>query len=146
MAAQNPFGDFNFLLEIDGVPAAGFGEVSGIGATVDPIDYHAGDDPPGAGRIAGPGKSVAVTLKRGMADPAVFGPWFGTAAAGGPPPETECRTVTIRFRNAASADAAAWELRRAWVRGILHAGGNAPGSAAAIETLELCAVSVELLP
>lgn len=43
MADGYPRAKFRFKLEIDGLEAGGFSEVSGFDATIEPIEYREGD-------------------------------------------------------------------------------------------------------
>ena len=38
----DPYRNFNFLVEIDGITQAGFSDCTGIGASTDPIEYREG--------------------------------------------------------------------------------------------------------
>lgn len=40
-----PYRNFRFCLEIDGLDAGSFSEVSGFDASIDVVEYRAGDDP-----------------------------------------------------------------------------------------------------
>ncbi len=41
---KHPYRNFRFRLEIDGLEAGGFAEVSGFDTSVDVIEYREGDD------------------------------------------------------------------------------------------------------
>ena len=41
---QDPYGNFNFLVEIDGITRAGFHEASGFDSTIDVINHREGGD------------------------------------------------------------------------------------------------------
>ena len=45
MPSNVPHGNFNFRVEIDGITVAEFSEVSGLGASIDVIEYRTGGDP-----------------------------------------------------------------------------------------------------
>ena len=40
----DPYRNFNFLVEIDGITQAGFSDCSGFGASTDPIEYREGGE------------------------------------------------------------------------------------------------------
>ena len=46
----DPYANFNFLVEIDGIAKAAFEEVSGLSAEVDVIEYREGSDKAGTVR------------------------------------------------------------------------------------------------
>ena len=39
---KDPYRNFNFVVEIDGITQAGFSDCSGFGASTDPIEYREG--------------------------------------------------------------------------------------------------------
>jgi phage tail-like protein len=85
MAAQriDPFTNFNFLVEIDGVIAAGFSEVSGLAAEVNVIEYREGNDPVLAVRkLPGLRHFSNITLKRGFTKDLSLWNWFNTVLKG----------------------------------------------------------------
>jgi phage tail-like protein len=63
---NDPFGAFNFLVEIDGVMKGSFSEVSGLDAEIDPIEYRTGDEDITVRKIPGLRKYSNITLKRGL--------------------------------------------------------------------------------
>ena len=40
----DPYRNFNFIVEIDGITQAGFQDCSGFGANTDPIEYREGNE------------------------------------------------------------------------------------------------------
>jgi phage tail-like protein len=50
MARIDPYGQFNFLVEIDGVIQAGFSEVSGLSTDTNIIEYREGNEQQGTAR------------------------------------------------------------------------------------------------
>src|SRR5258707_13909858 len=62
-----PYGAFNFLVEIDGVTQASFMEVSGFEVEVDVIDYRTGDAKTlGVRKLPGLVKYGNIVMKRGI--------------------------------------------------------------------------------
>src|SRR5258705_11927977 len=64
----DPYGGYNFLVEIDGITQAGFQEVSGLDSSTDPVDYREGNDPNHVRKLPGLNKYSPITLKRGITD------------------------------------------------------------------------------
>ena len=63
----NPYGAYNFLVEIDSVVSAGFSEVEGLGMEILYTEYRNGNDPVNNVRkLAGLRKFSNITLKRGI--------------------------------------------------------------------------------
>ena len=57
----DPFRNFNFLVEIDGITQAGFSDCTGFGASNDPIEYREGGDNTTNRKLPGPTKYPNIT-------------------------------------------------------------------------------------
>ena len=63
---EDPYQQFNFKIEIDGMDRAGFTECSGLTTDTDAIDYREGSDPTlNVRKLGGLRKYTNITLKRG---------------------------------------------------------------------------------
>src|SRR5438105_13542113 len=82
MARHDPLGNFRFRLEIDGVHAAGFSEVSIGPTTTEAIDYREGTDPAHVRKLPGLTKYGNVTLKRGVTASLDLFNWHRQVASG----------------------------------------------------------------
>jgi len=84
MATQrnDPYANFNFLVEIDGVITAGFSEVSGLTADTNVIEYREGDDPIHVRKLPGLIHFSNITLKRGITKDLSLWNWFNTVLKG----------------------------------------------------------------
>src|SRR5688572_32187033 len=65
-ARNDPFKNFNFLVEIDGITQAGFSECSGLRLEIDVIEYREGGDLSSVRKLPGLSKVGDITLKRGI--------------------------------------------------------------------------------
>ena len=63
---NDPYGQFNFLVEIDGITQAGFQEVSGLDTSTPAVDYREGTDPPHQRKLPGLNAFTPITLKSGV--------------------------------------------------------------------------------
>jgi phage tail-like protein len=72
---KDPYKNFLFLVEIDGVTQGGFSEVTGFDSTTDAIDYRTGDEVQGFQKLPGLTKYGDVTLKWGMTDSSELWEW-----------------------------------------------------------------------
>lgn len=63
---NDPYRTFNFLVEIDGVTAAGFSECSGLSTETEVIEYREGSDRGGVRKLSGLTKYSNIVLKRGI--------------------------------------------------------------------------------
>lgn len=134
MAEGYPRAKFRFKLEIDGLAAGGFSEVSGFDATIDPIEYREGDMATETPlKVAGLRKYGNITLKKGIITGQVLYDWIakGLTAA------VERKTVTISLLDEAQAVVASWQVINAWPTKYTAPDFNATSNEIAIETLEL---------
>ena len=107
---DNPYGAFNFLVEIDGSAIAGFSEVSGLGMEIVYADYRNGNDKVNAVRkIPGLNKNSDVTLKRGIVGSTELFQWLKQVANGTPTP----RDLAIILLDEAHQPVLTWNLHRA---------------------------------
>ena len=81
-ARVDPYRNFNFLVEIDGITQAGFSDVTGFDITVEPIEYREGGQVTSARKIPGMAKYGNITLKRGITDSAELYEWLRQVATG----------------------------------------------------------------
>jgi phage tail-like protein len=137
---DNPYSNFNFVVEFDGVEVAAFSEVSGLDSENTPIEYREGGEATNAPRkFPGIEKYANVTLKRGITGTTTLWQWrkdvrdSSTLA----PPYKE---VTIKLLNEnadRSKPAMTFKLHRAWPTKITGPSLNAKGNDFAVEQLDL---------
>lgn len=139
---DNPYGAFNFLVEIDGVASAGFSEVSGLASEISLIKYRNGNDKVNSVRkLPGLIKSGDVTLKRGVAGDTALFEWLRATAQGTGDYE---RNVAIVLLDEARQPVLRWILRRAWPMKWEGPTLNASGNEIAIESLTLACDGIEI--
>lgn len=131
--AGYPHGKFRYKVEIDGLDAGGFSEVSGFDASIDVIEYREGDMVQTPMKIPGLKKYGNITLKQGLADSMVLYEWL-TAGVNG---AVDRKTITITLLDEEEAPAASWQVINAWPTKYTAPDFNATSSEIAIETLEI---------
>lgn len=131
--SKHPYRNFRFRLEIDGLEAGGFSDVTGFDATMDVIEYREGDDVITPRKLPGLIKYGNVTLKWGTSDSMVLYEWLNDIAEG----TVERKTVTITSIDEAGDDAASWQLINSWPVKYTAPDFNASGSEVAFESMEL---------
>lgn len=136
----DPYGAFNFIVEIDGVAAGGFREVSGLESSVDVIEYRNGSDDTTVRKLPGLKKYSNVVLKRGLSNDHALWNWYQTILQG----QVDRRSMVVVVLNEAREPAVRFELRNAWPCRWSGPDLDAGRSAVAIETLEICHEGVEL--
>ena len=101
--AGYPQAKFRYKVEIDGLEAGGFSEVTGFDATIEAIEYREGDmtaETPM--KIPGLKKYGNITLKQGVTDSRVLFDWITTGINGA----IERKTLTITLLNETQSPAA----------------------------------------
>lgn len=131
---KDPFGRFNFLLEIDGVTAAGFSEVSGLANETEVIEYREGGDKVNAPRkLPGLTKYSNLVLKRGVtADPSLWN-WRKTVIDGA----VERRNGAIILLDESRTEIVRWNFFNGWPCKWEGPALKAKSNEVAIETLEI---------
>ncbi len=128
-----PHGKFRYKVEIDGLDAGGFSEVTGFDASIDVMEYREGDMVQTPMKIPGLKKYGNITLKQGLADSMVLYEWMTSGVNG----EVDRKTITITLLDDEEAPAASWQVINAWPMHYTAPDFNATSSKVAIETLEI---------
>lgn len=136
---NDPLGQFNFMLEIDGITIAGFTEVSGITAESEVIEYREGTDP-AKRKLPGIRMYGNVTLKRGCTVTDELFRWRKSTEDG----QTERKSCAVILLDEARTPALRWLLSETWVAKYEGPAFNSTTSEAAIEALELACERVEM--
>ena len=131
--ADYPYANFRYMVEIDGLEAGGFSEVSGFDASIDVIEYREGDMVDTPSKMPGLKKYGNITLKQGVTDSTVMYDWIMLGVEG----EVERKTLTITLLDATGAATASWQVINAWPTRYQAPDFNASASEVAIETLEI---------
>jgi phage tail-like protein len=131
---DNPYSNFNFIVEIDGKNSGEFLECSGLGSEVQSVDYRGGSDSSSTLRkVTGVTKFVPVTLKRGLTNDTALWEWHKNVVDG----LADQRDVTVTLLDEARKPVIKWVLRRAvplkWIGPTL----NAKSNEVAVESVEL---------
>ncbi|MCK6561674.1 phage tail protein [candidate division KSB1 bacterium] len=134
MARNDPYRNFRFRLEIDGIDQAGFSEASGFDITVDPIDYREGADPTHVRKLPGLTKFGNVTLKWGVTDSMALHDWHRQIVNG----DIQRKNLAIVVQGEDGSDKARWNIVEGWPTKYTPTTLNAKGNEVAIETLEIC--------
>jgi phage tail-like protein len=107
---NDPYGAFNFLVEIDGSTVAGFSEVDGLGMEIIYTDYRNGNDKANSPRkLMGLRKFTNITLKRGITGSTELFNWLKQAAEGG----ASARNIAIILLDQARQPVLTWKVHRA---------------------------------
>lgn len=138
---NDPYGAFNFLVEIDGIAAGAFSEVSGLESTVEVIEYRNGSDDITVRKLPGLKKHANIVLKRGFTNDHSLWDWYKATLDG----RVERRSMMITVLNEAREPALRFAVRNAWPCSWSGPDLDAGKSTVAIETLEICHEGIEFV-
>jgi phage tail-like protein len=139
---DDPYQQFNFLVEIDGVARAGFTECSGLTTDTDAIDYREGADKAlNVRKLSGLRKYTNIVLKRGYTRDKSLWDWRKKVING----FTERRSADIILLDEARNEVLRWRIRDAWISKWDSGPFNAKTNDVAIETIEMMHEGLELV-
>jgi phage tail-like protein len=129
----DPYMQFNFLVQIDGVVRAGFTEVGGLTTEQEIVEYREGSDPPFMKKIPGLQSYTPLSLKRGWTQDQDFWLWRKTTLDG----QTERRAGSIVLLDEARAPVIRWNFTEGWISKWEGPALNSTTNEAAIESVEI---------
>ena len=135
MALKDPYANFNFLVEIDGIVRAAFHEVSGLDSTIDVIEHREGGDNITIRKYPGQVKFSNLQLKWGLAEDADLYAWHRQWATGDPAAARKNGSVVLLDRQ--GQEKARWDFVKGWPAKWTGPSFSAEASDIAIETLEI---------
>ncbi len=137
---QDPYRNFNFIVEIDGIKQAGFTDCSGFGATTDPIEYREGGDNTTVRKMPGVTKYPNIVLKWGLTDSRELYDWYRDIVKG----KVARKTGSIVLYDVdGTTEKVRWNFTNAWPTKWDGPDFTAKGNDIAIETLELAHEGIE---
>ncbi len=138
-ARVDPYRNFNFLVEIDGITQAGFSDCTGFGSSNDPIEYREGGENTTNRKLPGQTKYPNITLKWGLTDSRELYDWDLDVTKG----KVERRSGSIILNNLEGKEVMRWNFFEAWPTKWDGPDFSAKGTDVAIETLELAHERIE---
>ncbi len=130
---NDPYGAFNFIVEIDGIAVAGFSECSGLAAETAVIEYREGNEPMKVRKLAGLTKFAPITLKRGITGNRDLWNWYKNIING----VSDRRNGSIVLLGNDRSPVARWNFIEGWPAKWEGPHLKAKGNEVAIETLEI---------
>jgi phage tail-like protein len=130
----DPYVAFNYLVEIAGVRAGGFSEISGLDVEVQPIDYRNGDEDFVVRKLPGIKQFPNIVLKRGIIGELDIYEWVQQGAQG----DVDRREGAIVLRDEQRNEVMRWRFVRGWA--CKYTGPSLMGSSneVAFESIEIC--------
>lgn len=135
----DPYRNFSFLVEIDGITQAGFSDASGFGASTDPIEYREGGETKTVRKLPGITKYTNITLKWGLTDSRELYDWYRDVVNG----KIDRKSGSIILLDLEGNEKVRWNFFEAWPTKWDGPDFTAKGNDVAIETLELAHERVE---
>ena len=135
----DPYGNYNFLVELDGISRAAFQECSGFDSTIDVIEHREGGENTVLRKLPGMTKYSNIVLKWGVTDDTELYDWHRKVIKG----DIERKNGSIVMLNRKGEEVVRWNFVRAWPTKWDGPDFNAEGNDVAIETLELAHEGVE---
>jgi phage tail-like protein len=129
---NDPFPNFNFLVELDGITRAAFHECTGFNSTVDVIEYNEGGSL-SSSKLPGRVKYANIMLKRGMTSDLELYNWHLSVVRG----QIQRKNGSILLLDRASNVVARWDFTQAWPTKCDGPDLNAEDSKIAFDSYEI---------
>jgi phage tail-like protein len=140
MPPEDPYRNFNFIVEIGGISQAGFSDCTGFGASTDPIEYREGGENTHSRKLPGQTKYPNIVLKWGLTDSRELWDWYQDVIRG------KIRRlngrIVVRDLDAVT-EKVSWNFFDAWPTKWDGPDFSAKGNDIAIESLEIAVTRVE---
>ena len=130
----DPFRNFNFLIELDGIAQASFTECSGLGSTTEVIENREGGDNVTVRKLPGKNSYSDISLKWGLTDSTELWDWRQQIVDGN---IVRKNGSIVVYDLANSTEVARWNFVRAWPTKWEGPSLSAKGNDIAIDTLVL---------
>jgi phage tail-like protein len=139
MARVDPYRNFRFLVEIEGIVQGGFSECSGFGSNVEVIEYREGGETATVRKLPGKTSYPDITLKWGVTDSRELYDWHLAAVNGA----VDRRNGSIILQNDAGQEKIRWNFFSAWPSKYDGPDFSAKGNDVSIDTLTVSCERVE---
>lgn len=129
----DPYSNFNFLVEIDGITRAAFQECAGLDSTVTVVEHREGGENTTVRKLPGLTTYSNIVLKWGITDDRELYDWHLAVIQG----TVERKNGSIVLLDRQGTEKLRWNFSRAWPTKWDGPDFNAEGTDVAIQTLEL---------
>ena len=135
----DPYANYSFKVEIDGIVRAGFREVSGLDSTVEVHEFREGGDNGTMRKLPMKTKFSSIVLKWGLTDDMELYNWHAQTVQG----NTQRKNGSIVVFDRQGKEKVRWNFFNAWPSKYDSANFNAEANDVAIESLELAHEGLE---
>lgn len=132
---KDPYGTYNFLVEIEGVARAAFQEASGFDSSIEVEEHREGGENITTRKLPGMVKFSNIVLKWGLADDTELEDWYQQWVSGDPTAKRKSGSIVLLDRQ--GQEKKRWNFINAWPTKITWPTFNAENSDIAIMSLEL---------
>ena len=132
---KDPYGTYNFLVEIEGIARASFQEASGFDSSIEVEEHREGGENITTRKLPGMVKFSNIVLKWGLADDHELDDWYQQWASGDPAAKRQSGSIVLLDRQ--GQEKRRWNFINAWPTKLTWPSFNAENSDLAIMTLEL---------
>jgi phage tail-like protein len=138
---KDPYSNFNFLVEIDGIIRAAFQEASGFDSSIDITEHREGGENTTMRKLPAMTKYSNITLKWGTTDDRELYDWHRQWITGDPAAQRKNGSVVLLDR--AGQEKVRWNFFNAWPAKWTGPSLNAEGPDVAVEAAELVVEGLE---
>ena len=135
----DPFLNYNFLVELDGITRAAFTEVTGLDATTEPVDFREGGENGSIRKLPGITRYGNIVLRWGMTLDRELYDWHRQTVLG----IVERKNGSIVVLDRRGVEVARWNFLNAWVTKYDIPDMNSTANQVAVESVELVVEEVE---
>jgi len=133
--AEDPYKNFPFRVEIDGIAVASFSEATVGASTIEVLEYREGDDPGTVRKLGGLTRYGNIELKHGLTDSTELFIWFKATVDRGV--ETNRRNLSIVVLDDTGTEKVRFNVFRAWPTRYHIGEFDASHARVLIESIEL---------
>lgn len=137
----DPYGNYNFLVEIQGITRAAFQEASGFDSSIDVVEHREGGENTTLRKLPAMTKYSNITLKWGTTDDRDLYDWHRQWVTGDPAAKRQNGSIVLLDRQ--GQEKVRWNFFNAWPAKWTGPSFNAEGNDVSIETLELAHEGLE---
>jgi phage tail-like protein len=135
----DPFKNFRFLVEIDGITQAGFADCSGFGSNVEVVEYREGGDTATVRKLPAKVSYPDITLKWGITNSRELYDWHLAAVNG----QIQRKNGSIILQDDLGTEQVRWNFFSAWPSKYAAPEMNAKGNDVAIDALTVSCERLE---
>jgi phage tail-like protein len=132
---KDPYRQFRFRIEIDGITQAGFHEVTFADTTTKPVEYREGNELAAFRKLSARTKYGNITLKWGITNSMDLYKWRKQVIDSGV--GSARKNMSLILVDEVGKDTARWDIHNAWPSKYDPPDFSAKGSEVAIEMLEI---------